>query len=460
MDYTSSKGKLNFNYHGFGYRLERVLKSGAKSFRCIKGDCKGRIHVVNDEVLVRQEHNHVPDPAAMEVKSIQSTIRARATTSHDQPRRIIHESQTQLSQEAVAKLPQYKTLQRNIQRKRKIEGAPAVNPDTVADITVPDALKKTLRDDQFLLHDSGHDDHQRFFIFGTAANVETLKTNRHWFSDGTFKVAPMLFFQLTTIHVQMHNQVLPMIYIFLQRKTQAAYSRALRVLIDMTGGIGPLSVMCDYEKAFHAACREIFGVDVVISGCLFHLGQCIWRKIQALGLADVYVDNADVRIKCKMLLALAFVPLNSITRAFEVISSDIPEELMDLYDYFEDTWIGRPTRHTRRQPMFPQRVWCVQDRVEQNLPRTNNSVEAWHRAFQRTVGYVHPTVYKLIEALRLEQSNTENTVTRLQAGHRQPAPNAGIRQKEARLQTIVSGFDAENIADYVRAISHNCELAV
>ena len=53
-------------------------------------------------------------------------------------------------------------------------------------------------------------------------------------------------------------------------------------------------------------------------------------------------------------------------------------------------------------------------------PRTNNSVEAWHRAFQRTVGYVHPTVYKLIEALRLEQSNTENSVVRLQAGQRAP----------------------------------------
>ena len=44
-------------------------------------------------------------------------------------------------------------------------------------------------------------------------------------------------------------------------------------------------------------------------------------------------------MKCKMLLLLAFVPVQSITRAFEEIAVDLPEELQGLYDYFEDTWL-------------------------------------------------------------------------------------------------------------------------
>ena len=76
----------------------------------------------------------------------------------------IQQTQATLSQEAVAKLPQYKTLQRNVQRKRKIEWAPAVNPGTVADIDIPDKLRTSLRGDNFLLHDSGAHDQERFFI--------------------------------------------------------------------------------------------------------------------------------------------------------------------------------------------------------------------------------------------------------------------------------------------------------
>ena len=460
MDFNSCNGKINKSYRGFAYRLDRTLKSGIKSFRCVNRDCKGRIHVEGDVTTVREQHNHVPDPAGMEVKHLQSEVRQRATTSHDTPRLIIQESQANLTDEAVAKMPQYKTLQRTVQQKRKVDGAPTLNPNNVAEIDITDTLKQTLRGDNFLLHDSGADDPQRFFIFGTAANIDILKANLHWFSDGTFKIAPRLFFQLTTIHVQMHNQVLPMLYIFLQRKTQVAYTRALREVYDLVGGITPLSIMCDFEKAFHGACRDVFGANIAITGCLFHLGQCIWRKIQALSLADTYVDDRDIRMKCKMLLALAFVPVQSITRAFEEISVDLPEELQGLYDYFEDTWIGRPTRNQRRQPTFTQAVWCVHERVQQHLPRTNNSVEAWHRAFQRTVGYVHPTVYKLIEALRLEQSNTENSVVRLQAGQRAPAANAACRQKELRLQTVVGSFSEERLSDYVRSVAHNCELSV
>ena len=30
---------------------------------------------------------------------------------------------------------------------------------------------------------------------------------------------------------------------------------------------------------------------------------------------------------------------------------------------------------------------------------TNDAVEGWHRAFQHTVGYAHPTIYKLINLI-------------------------------------------------------------
>ena len=42
-------------------------------------------------------------------------------------------------------------------------------------------------------------------------------------------------------------------------------------------------------------------------------------------------------------------------------------------------------RGRRRRPCFPQELWNVCERVVEDLPRTNNSLEGWHRAFDRIV---------------------------------------------------------------------------
>ena len=61
-------------------------------------------------------------------------------------------------------------------------------------------------------------------------------------------------------------------------------------------------------------------------------------------------------------------------------------------------------------------MWSIYQRAELGLPCTNDAVEGWHRAFQHTVGYAHPTVYKLINSMRLEQPHTENLKAKIDAG--------------------------------------------
>ena len=64
---------------------------------------------------------------------------------------------------------------------------------------------------------------------------------------------------------------------------------------------------------------------------------------------------------------------------------------------------------------FAIEMWSMYQRVQLGLPRTNNVVESWHRAFQHTVGYAYPAVYKLINSMQLEQSYTENVKTTINA---------------------------------------------
>src|SRR6218665_694834 len=77
--------------------------------------------------------------------------------------------------------------------------------------------------------------------------------------------------------------------------------------------------------------------------------------------------------------------------------SNAPEEVAPVYKYFEETYVlhvgkpvatrvkrrGIPAYHMQRHhpPRFSPKLWSVLHLQENNLPNTNNSLEAWHRRF-------------------------------------------------------------------------------
>ena len=101
-----------------------------------------------------------------------------------------------------------------IQRKRKSDNVPIPNPATLREINVPEELRRTLRGDVFLMHDSGPDDPNKFSVFATQENLKNLLQYREWFADATFKIAPHLFYQIYTIHCICQDATLPMAYLF------------------------------------------------------------------------------------------------------------------------------------------------------------------------------------------------------------------------------------------------------
>ena len=75
--------------------------------------------------------------------------------------------------------------------------------------------------------------------------------------------------------------------------------------------------------------------------------------------------------------------------------------------YFEATWIGVVQRGRRRRPLFAISLWNDNSRIEQDLPRTNNSIEGWHHSFDLRVAITHPTVRRLFMKLVKEQASNE-----------------------------------------------------
>lgn len=82
-----------------------------------------------------------------------------------------------------------------------------------------------------------------------------------------------------------------------------------------------------------------------------------------------------------------------------------PNEVQEILDYFEATWIGRfDRRHKRRNPPFAHTMWSCYEAVLQDLANTNNSVEGWHRCFESQLSASQLSIWNFVDALKREES--------------------------------------------------------
>jgi len=284
----SQKGKPQLLHNGYRFRRDRFTCNidGSLSWRCIDPNCKGRVKTLDGEITSVTDHSHGPDPSKNSSVKAVSVIRDRATTGVEKPRQIIQQATEGLPLESASQLPTYNASQRVIERLRKRKRLPYPNPVNVADIKIPDELMNTTRNEAFVLWDSGDNDPERFFIFGTDSNLDQLNINKHWFVDGTFSVAPQMYYQVFTLHTLINNKALPLLYVLLISKTEATYTRLFQKLLEIKPTLAPLSIMTDFEKVCQNAIVACFPTTQLV-GCLFHLGQCLWRKVKEYQLAHL-----------------------------------------------------------------------------------------------------------------------------------------------------------------------------
>ena len=141
-------------------------------------------------------------------------------------------------------------------------------------------------------------------------------------SQGTFSICPSIFYQVFTIHITKYNQVFAMIYALLPNKQRSSYNHAYMLLKDAALDLGltldPVSLMCNFELAIIQASLLSFP-NALHRDCYYHFMQSIWRKVQSLGLADVY-KSSDPTLKqfVQKMAAIAFCPPSFVRPAWLV----------------------------------------------------------------------------------------------------------------------------------------------
>ena len=230
--------------------------------------------------------------------------------------------------------------------------------------------------------------------------------------DGTFRSAPSLFTQIYTIHAKVHGQFFPLVISLLPDKQEATYKRMIlqfqNEARNRNKAFNPQIVHCDFEIATMNAVRSELAVEP--TGCLFHFTQSIYRYAQSLGLQVGY--NTDTppgtRRWIRRLMGLPLVPPLRLQGAYRAVVDDAPNiaEAADMHQYIFQTYVDP------NAALFPSEIWNVFGL--QN--RTINMCEGFHLSLNQAVSVRHPSVYRLIDTLRVMESSNERTLAQLAMG--------------------------------------------
>lgn len=264
----------------------------------------------------------------------------------------------------------------------------------------------------------------------------------------------------------------PLVYVLTTNKQQETYEEVFEVLKRLEPTRNPTDITVDFEMAVMNAIRKHFEL-AEIHGCYFHFGQNIWRKVQEVGLQSEYAKNADFALQIRLLIALAYVPPESVFESYEELIdtefyaedtvSKHSEAIKALLAYFQNTYVYRVSRKgTQEKAMYEPSIWNVHSVTTAGSPRTNNQVEGWHNKIAKACGTTHKDIFKFLIGLRKEQCDTEHTISRVGAGNVPAARKPQYIASEKKILKIVNKFNNDvfdgNYLPFLTSIAHQTSM--
>ena len=172
----------------------------------------------------------------------------------------------------------------------------------------------------------------------------------------------------------------------------------------------PATIIVDIELAVHNVVRTLFPASS-LKGCLFHVGQALWRKLQELGLSAKYgKEDNGISKWFRLFIGTAFVPPPQAMTAYQLITSTYtPDDrrCIKFNDYFMNTWLSGD---------YPIAMW---NQFRSDVPRTNKSCEGYNSRLAKRALQLHLNIYAVIRLFQAEQINKEAYILLLESGQQQ-----------------------------------------
>ncbi|WAR21691.1 hypothetical protein MAR_015665 [Mya arenaria] len=241
---------------------------------------------------------------------------------------------------------------------------------------------------------------KRHMMFATADQLCLLQRTRTLYLDGTFRVVNKPFTQLWSIHAflrQGATKHVPLLCVLMSRRRKNDYEAVvLRKIVELMDVVPVVEAFAmDIEAGLWQAFQEVFPRSK-LHGCGFHWAQVIQRRVQAVWLHATYERREGDHQYVRKVLALPFLALGDIPRAFRKLkdcSDGSSEQLRELFHYVSDQWIDNS--------MWSPDEWSV---YRKNV-RTNNDTEGkWHLRMNARAGRGKLKFYILLGLRQRRQS--------------------------------------------------------
>ena len=415
----SRNGKPLISKNGYVWCRDKTNKNGTIAFRCVVKTCssRGLASEALDDFDERQPHNHPPDQSKVEIRKRRNTLKIAVLEQPTAPmKRLYNQAFADVEDDDnVVNVPPLKSIRTSLynERSKRLPKLPA----TAAEIRLTNEWRETKNGADFILVDTEDENEHRIIAFGTAANLRLLAASNTYFMDGTFHTSPSQFYQLFIIHVVKFDTMIPVIYALLPNKLEATYNRLFESIKAKATQLGmtlqPEIVQTDLEKALQNAATTSFNPQR-LRACYFHFCQCVWRKVQTVGLTIRYKEDDVVGKFVRRALGLPFLPLNLVDDVWmDVISSMDANDgnLVQFMDYITINFVDE------YNAAFPREIWTQFDNVlgDELIIRTNNHLEGFHGKIKKYFGR-HPSIYVFIENLKNEQESQELNLRLMRAG--------------------------------------------
>lgn len=303
-------------------------------------------------------------------------------------------------------------------------------------------------------------DNEKIIILGTIPILKQMAQSKLWLMDGTFYVVPCVMKQLFSIHFQTNNEILPGVFCLMSRKSSKLYELFFSELCNIAAAnnviLEPKYIISDFEKASIKASSAKFP-KAINKGCLFHLGQIIYRKIQKERLAVKYGQDESFSLNMRMLKSLAFVPSNEIPFYYKELCKQFGDSSSEkIGKWFKRNYIGSETKNIKA--LYLPQFWSCGDLIKENFPRTQNNVEAWHARIKILANKPHIGLYKLIQLLANETLQVNSILDEIESGGRKKRIKKAYLKKERNIKKIIDEKEERSHLGFLKGLALNMML--
>lgn len=438
-------------YKKYAYRITSrrvtVDEETVTYWRCRCDGCKARIVEKSGRLSVRaasKEHTCISTDGTIAALMLYAEQTYLAKTTSQKSSAIVADTTFNVGPTEHARLASELSTRTRIGKLRRSSKAPGAA--TMAEVVVPECLR-TVNGERFLRYENCatanvNNSVGRMVIFCTDRNVDLLRNSEHLFFDGTFdhvNVKKHLFQQLWIVHARVDGQVMPLAFVYMTRKTTAAYTFALNIIFGGRTVKAKYATM-DFDRAQMRAISQLFPT-LVIKGCYFHLTQCVFRRARLLGLAKL-LKNDDFNILIRMMPAMSNAEKSGIAELFDGYVNMVTSEsgfasaaLAKLLVYFRKNFVGFYDHNFQcvQKPTYPLSMWVYGAMYYKHChPRTNCDVEALHSVLNNERRSKYTTLYDAMTQIKQQQKLMYSRLDSLKAG--KTMKSTGSRKWE-RLRT-------------------------